>query len=429
MASKITDPDQLYEVHEKIGKGSFGSVYKGINKITKEIVAIKVIDLESAQDEIEVIQQEIAHLSQCDSPFITKYYGSYIKGEALWIVMEYLGGGSALDLLKSGAFEEHHIAIILRETIKALEYMHDQKKIHRDIKAANILFSTVPQVKLGDFGVSGQLSSTLSKRNTFVGTPYWMAPEVIRQSGYDTKADIWSLGITAIEMALAQPPRADIHPMKVLFIIPKDPPPTLEGDFSKPFKEFVALCLQKNPDDRPTAKELLKHRFITRAKKTAHLSELLERHAQWSSFQTRLGLHDAGPASPKPRTKDNSLGDDWVYETVRTIRKVSKEEKTTLENIASPAVTSVGAVTAAPSLNDAKTEPVAAVQHPGLDRSISLESTTSVDSEGTTKLDASIESMLSRFESVSTNEYLRFAIASLRASFARAEALSPGITG
>uniref|UniRef100_A0AC11BHR8 Serine/threonine kinase 4 n=2 Tax=Bovidae TaxID=9895 RepID=A0AC11BHR8_SHEEP len=256
--SLTKQPEEVFDVLEKLGEGSYGSVYKAIHKETGQIVAIKQVPVES---DLQEIIKEISIMQQCDSPHVVKYYGSYFKNTDLWIVMEYCGAGSVSDIirLRNKTLTEDEIATILQSTLKGLEYLHFMRKIHRDIKAGNILLNTEGHAKLADFGVAGQLTDTMAKRNTVIGTPFWMAPEVIQEIGYNCVADIWSLGITAIEMAEGKPPYADIHPMRAIFMIPTNPPPTFRKPelWSDSFMDFVKQCLVKSPEQRATATQLL----------------------------------------------------------------------------------------------------------------------------------------------------------------------------
>jgi len=262
---------ERFELGSRIGRGQSGEVHRAVDRLTGDTVAVKLVDLEDAEDEVEDIQREIATLAQIDSPFVTKYLGSWLcEGSTrLAIAMEYMAGGSVADLVRDRPLPEEACAVVLRDLLMALAYLHGGGGVHRDVKAANVLLSAEGHVRLADFGVAGQMTHTVggNKRKTFTGTPFWMAPEVIqqREEGYDSKADVWSLGITAIEMATGSPPYSDMHPMRVLFFIPKNPPPRLDGDFSPAFKEFVAQCLQKESGRRPRARDLANARFIAEA--------------------------------------------------------------------------------------------------------------------------------------------------------------------
>uniref|UniRef100_A0A3Q4GQQ7 non-specific serine/threonine protein kinase n=1 Tax=Neolamprologus brichardi TaxID=32507 RepID=A0A3Q4GQQ7_NEOBR len=260
--SLTKQPEEVFDVLEKLGEGSYGCVFKAHYKETGEIVAIKQVPVES---DLQEIIKEISIMQQCNSPHVVRYYGSYFKNTDLWIVMEYCGAGSVSDIIRirNKTLREEEIATILQSTLKGLEYLHFMRKIHRDIKAGNILLNTEGQAKLADFGVAGQLTDTMAKRNTVIGTPFWMAPEVIQEIGYNCVADIWSLGITAIEMAI--------------FMIPTNPPPTFRNPdlWSPGFRDFVSQCLVKNPENRATATQLLQHPFIKSAKPNSILRALI----------------------------------------------------------------------------------------------------------------------------------------------------------
>uniref|UniRef100_A0A7S4L3G0 non-specific serine/threonine protein kinase n=1 Tax=Paramoeba aestuarina TaxID=180227 RepID=A0A7S4L3G0_9EUKA len=279
-SSQLLKSDR-FDLSECIGRGAFGRVYKGTDKQTKKDVAVKTINLEKADEDFEDIQLEINVLSKCQHPCITLYMGSWVIVDQLWIVMEFMGGGSCADILKSGPFNEGEIAVILSETLKALQYVHEvNEMVHRDIKAANILLGVDGDVKLADFGVAATMSKKANK-NAFVGTPFWISPEVIKGQGYDGRADVWSIGITAIELATTEPPYANLDPMKVLYLIPKNQPPALEGNYPKALKEFVAACLIKDPFKRPTSKAALKHKFLKKPKNKSILAAKIQMYFEW----------------------------------------------------------------------------------------------------------------------------------------------------
>ncbi|CAH1103554.1 unnamed protein product [Psylliodes chrysocephalus] len=275
--SLTRQPEEVFDIICKLGEGSYGSVYKALHKESGQVLAIKQVPVDT---DLQEIIKEISIMQQCDSTYVVKYYGSYFKNTDLWIVMEYCGAGSVSDImrLRKKTLDEDEIATILGDTLKGLEYLHLRRKIHRDIKAGNILLNSEGHAKLADFGVAGQLTDTMAKRNTVIGTPFWMAPEVIQEIGYDCVADIWSLGITALEMAEGKPPYGDIHPMRAIFMIPTKPPPSFrEPDkWSAEFIDLVSICLVKDPEERASASDLLNHEFIKNAKPPSILSSMIQ---------------------------------------------------------------------------------------------------------------------------------------------------------
>jgi len=297
------DPTDLFENIEKLGEGAFGTVWKSKEKATGTIYAVKQVVIEQEADLDDIIR-EIEHMAALDaSDYIVNYKQSFIspKGDTLWIVMEYCGPGSVNDIMTitKKTLNEQQIAVILRDALKGLNHLHKLKRIHRDIKAGNILVNDEGVAKLADFGVSGQIKD-YTKHHTVIGTPFWMAPEVIQEE-YDKEADIWSLGITAIEMAEGKPPYYNIHPMRAIFMIPTRPPPKLTNPdaWSPDFNSFVAACLQKKPQDRPTAIKLLKHPFILkeRSVKSKKVLEPILKDAEQviatvGSREVALGIRD-----------------------------------------------------------------------------------------------------------------------------------------
>lgn len=318
-------PWDEYALVRKLGRGSFGHVYEAVHTPTTRVVAIKQIALEGGDAESEAhmqdlqeIQREIASLAQCqDCGRVTQYFGSFVKKYTLWVVMELMDGGSCLSLLKrGGALPDDVCAVVARELVLGLEYLHAHGIIHRDIKAANVLLTRDGRVKLGtyrlsnhaaDFGVAAQLVHRQSFRNTLVGSPYWMAPEVIKQSMYDARADIWSLGITVMELATGSPPLSEYHPMRAMFLIPKAAPPTLGGAHPRDMQHFLERCLVVSPSGRASAKELCGEKWVEEAGSLSVVRRVIEERGTGMKHDTSLSFSDS-------TVLDTSVLSEWAFD-------------------------------------------------------------------------------------------------------------------
>ncbi|PWZ01611.1 kinase-like protein [Testicularia cyperi] len=336
----------IYRRLELIGRGAYGAVYRGAHIETGAAVALKVVNLDTPDDDVSDIQREIALLSQLretSQKNVVRYWGCWLKGPELWIVMDFAEGGSVRTLMKAGLITEKYCSVIVRETLVALNYLHKSGVIHRDIKAANILLTSAGKILLCDFGVAASLASNSihSKRSTFVGTPHWMAPEVITDGKtYDQKADVWSLGITIFEMVTGNPPLADIEQMRAILLIPKSKPPRLpaDGDFSPLMRDFVAACLNEEPKERATSEELAKHKWIKNSAKVsvAILKDLINSYNAWTKAGgMRMSLigaeaadwNDCAGRDPLAPGGGRESGEDWEFNTLKSTHERDPVER------------------------------------------------------------------------------------------------------
>lgn len=300
------DPSLIFTVLAKIGQGSFGAVYRAQDRRDQRIVGLKLMECDA--DSTDEIQKEIKILQSCSSEYIVGLYGVYHKEASIWISMEYCAAGSLADMMTvcRQTLTEQQIAVVMRMALFGLKYLHSRQILHRDIKAANLLMTELGHCKLADFGVSAEISALTHRAQTVIGTPNWMAPEVIRASYYNDRADIWSLGITAIELAVGKPPHSEVQAMTAMFRIPTAPAPTLPNRhlWSANFHAFVEACLQKDFGLRPSAEVLLDHPFVAEATDIAPLKQFVDRCLL--EMKTFRDLNEANQEHPNPLAEANN---------------------------------------------------------------------------------------------------------------------------
>ncbi|KAJ3153387.1 Serine/threonine-protein kinase 24 [Geranomyces michiganensis] len=296
----LSDPTLLYTLVEKVGEGSYGEIYKSVLKSdAQKTVALKIIDLEKTQDDLDELLYEVDFQAKCFSPHLARYFGSWIWMNKLYIAM-----------IQYAKLSEEQCAYILREVLKGLDYMHSELRIHRDIKAENILFDNWGALKLADFGVAGQIKSPATSRTTFVGTPLYMAPEIVRGDPYGCAVDIWSVGILAIELATGQPPRSNMHPMDILYATVREDAPLLKGPGISPtFQDFVKQCLVKDPSQRATARKLLDHPFTQSERGPETLKDKLDKY--WVKRKEMAG------AAARTVQQDDSWWQQYAQQTTK----------------------------------------------------------------------------------------------------------------
>lgn len=338
-----TNPND-FEKLEKLGEGAYGTVWKCQHKPSGIICAIKMVLCEH-EDEMADMLKEVELLQECNTEYVVHYAGSFRVTDdndalSLWIVMEFCSVGSILDCMSicNSTLSEKQIGAVVYFTLKALSYIHAARKIHRDIKAGNILLNGSGICKLADFGVSGRIE-TLKMRNTVIGTPFWMAPEVIKETGHDTKADIWSLGITAIEMAEGKPPFSHIHPMRAIFIIPTRPPPKLTEpeQWSKGFNDFIAKCLTKDQKLRASADDLLADPWVAQFSDASALNlmpliqqteQLIEEAGGREAFLDNSDSEDDEESSEEGSSEEDSADEHSGSSTMIKMRTPQQQQRT-----------------------------------------------------------------------------------------------------